>query len=356
MKKVLFLAFIAFTWYLAGMYRLASMMVLAIMELLFFLGMFFLCQYFKKHLQAGFRDSAQTAYQGIKAPCPIQATNSGKLPVSRFRIHVHCAYPWEDRGTKTAFIGSLDRRSTDNLQFYLEAPWCGLLTLSIEKADVFDYLSLFRARIALKSQMQIAVLPPKQAMHIAFGAGAVAEYSGFEPEVHPLAGNDYEEIRQLREYLPGDPYRLIHWNQSARTDTLWVKEYSQDRDEHVSLYLDFQSETEPTVQGIDAFFHLLSALILGLLQEKSLVHVRWGQPDGFLAEMPVQDAQDCDGLLIRLYGEDLTKRPEALVPSVGASDFCLDLELKLSWNGKMLFQFHPETFETELEQTVLHVS
>lgn len=37
-------------------------------------------------------------------------------------------------------------------------------------------------------------------------------YAGEGEERRLILGSGGEEIRQLREYAAGDPYRLIHWN------------------------------------------------------------------------------------------------------------------------------------------------
>ena len=50
------------------------------------------------------------------------------------------------------------------------------------------------------------------------------------------------EIRQLRKYMPGDLVKRIHWKQSARTDQLLVKEFQQEEEESVFLYLIFQGK------------------------------------------------------------------------------------------------------------------
>ena len=39
-------------------------------------------------------------------------------------------------------------------------------------------------------------------------------------------GNDPSEIFDIREYVPGDDIRSIHWKLSSKTDTLILKEAS----------------------------------------------------------------------------------------------------------------------------------
>jgi uncharacterized protein (DUF58 family) len=46
------------------------------------------------------------------------------------------------------------------------------------------------------------------------------------------------DFRDLREYEPGDDVRLIDWNVTARMDTPYVREYSEDRELTAWLLLD----------------------------------------------------------------------------------------------------------------------
>ena len=46
------------------------------------------------------------------------------------------------------------------------------------------------------------------------------------------------DFRDLREYEPGDDIRHIDWNVTARMDTPFVREYSEDRELTAWLLLD----------------------------------------------------------------------------------------------------------------------
>src|SRR3954466_4720361 len=52
-----------------------------------------------------------------------------------------------------------------------------------------------------------------------------------------LRGNG-TDFRDLREYQPGDDVRHIDWNVTARMDSLFVRQYSEDREVTAWLLLD----------------------------------------------------------------------------------------------------------------------
>lgn len=66
----------------------------------------------------------------------------------------------------------------------------------------------------------------------------------------------------VREYLPGDGLRSIHWPTSARKDRLMVKEFEQDPQADVWIFLDAHADTQahlpekPVVERIDQFWRL----------------------------------------------------------------------------------------------------
>jgi uncharacterized protein (DUF58 family) len=53
-----------------------------------------------------------------------------------------------------------------------------------------------------------------------------------------LVRGEGTDFRELREYQPGDDVRHIDWNVTARTDTLFVREYTEDRELTAWLLLD----------------------------------------------------------------------------------------------------------------------
>ena len=42
----------------------------------------------------------------------------------------------------------------------------------------------------------------------------------------------------LREYVPGDDLRRVHWRSSAKADTLLVRQYHESRSMHAAVVVD----------------------------------------------------------------------------------------------------------------------
>jgi uncharacterized protein (DUF58 family) len=58
------------------------------------------------------------------------------------------------------------------------------------------------------------------------------------PSEHAVAGTGADAVRAVRNYVPGDAARLVHWPTSARRGTLVVREHDPPANEGVALVVD----------------------------------------------------------------------------------------------------------------------
>lgn len=222
-------------------------MVLAIAECLLFVVMWGQSRYFRRHFRVEFAQERWVVRREGKAVCTIRTQYDGKLPLGRYRLRLIAEYAGKRRMKSPYIYGS----GEGELAIPLAPSHLGWLEVWVWRTEVFDYLALFPVRISYRERAYMAVLPPRRQMHVQkiLDTGM---YAG-EGEERRLTLGGGEEIRQLREYAAGDPYRLIHWNQTARTDVLWVKEYEPESEQSVVIYLDFFRHSSKQDIPLDAF-------------------------------------------------------------------------------------------------------
>lgn len=196
--------------------------------------------------------------------------------------------------------------------------------------------------------MEIAVLPLQRKMLFSFAADTNPESLGYEQTAPQLAGSDRNEIRQIRAYTPGDTYRTIHWNQSARTDTLLVKEYSREEDRRIRLSVDLTSPKKISVPAENAFYELLYALLLGLLADHLCPVVVWQSTEG-KQSCELTSENDCRTWLVRLYRESAQ---QDTLPQDAMEGLRFGRDLCLWYKGKPVVSFTVENYEAELEQSI----
>ncbi len=363
MKKLLFVLLILLTWYLAAMYYLVSLMTLAVAELLLLIAMFVVSKYLKRHLRVGFSGTILVMYKRQRTSCPVLIRNTGRLPAGKVRLRFRTAW-WEEEGEKSLFLYgnpaekeaaasevSADFRVSAVADIDIEAPWCGMLYVFVHRAQGFDYLSLFKTRIPAEGRLQAAVLPVGTRMNLRFSR-EFWNHPGYVEDARTVFGKGGGEIRQLREYLPGDSYRMIHWNQTARTDELWVKEQEPEQEPRVLLYLDFYPEKRRSPQELAAYFEVLFSLTAGLVREQLSVSVQWKERDGCSGGAAVNTLEDCRALLLKLYQNDIVLHGGADTAEEKTCGLCLNQDLELFSQGRKVFRFSVEHYEKELEQRV----
>lgn len=241
MKRFLFFLLILFTWYMAAMYRIQSLMALTVAEIILLFLLFFLARYLKKNFKARFCESRAILRKGEKTRIKKWTENSSVLPVGRCRLE----FIWNSEKIAKKFFweGSIDGKKRQEEELSLEFPLCGKLSISLIQKQVYDYLSLFKSRAKEGQRAEIFILPSVHSLSIEFSSEDTRESRGYEEGGIKPWGNG-GEIHQLREYMPGDLVKRIHWKQNARTDQLLVKEFQQEEEESMFLLLDLYDMQE----------------------------------------------------------------------------------------------------------------
>ena len=352
MKRMFFLSLSVFLFYLAGMYRYPALMILAVGQLLMALYLKIQAHVCSKRVRAGFCRKMATAVKGEPVSCGLSVGNQGKLPVGRLRFSIK--YGYGDRKKKKHLYGN----AGDKNNFSIRPLYCGVAELCLEKIRVYDYFFLSSVERKISDRMRIMVFPREREMKVCFSDAGKAG----EPE--DCVGVDFGQpgngqIRQIREYREGDSLKSIHWKLSARTDKLLIREYEGEAKGRTELFLDLEGYGEASLREKDAFYELLSALVLGLLRSRDSVFVWWRGEAVGEGGMDVTECSQCRELLAELYFildrdmpvERSPKRAGRQEKKQGIGErLSLDLQLRLSAGGREVFRFSRENLEMELQE------
>lgn len=166
------------------------------------------------------------------------------------------------------------------------------LTLFLLMAVMF--LLSFYLKRHMKDEMTVIAFPKQAGMNIE-NCGLLSGSEELPSGNSLLPGEDHDEIRQIREYREGDPIRHIHWNQTARSGKLWIREYEESKG-GIVLILDFPAGEQIPGDEADAFYTLVGAVITGIFAHVSVVHVRWKS-----GGMDICGSGQIRELFVRLY-------------------------------------------------------
>src|SRR5690606_26407538 len=95
-------------------------------------------------------------------------------------------------------------------------------------------------------------------------AGLVRDLEG--KTVKKLSDNDVA-FHALREYVPGDDRRYIHWKSTARTGTLMVRQFEETRRSHMLVALSTRLDDYASDEEFEAAVSVAASLGVQTLSE-----------------------------------------------------------------------------------------
>ncbi len=335
MKKLLCFMLLAATAVAAGMFRSSALLALAVALLGLYFFLFITARSNRKRLSAAFERKVACALVGEETVLRLTMHNTGMRGGLRAKVRLNMRYAGEKKERKRVIKGIAPKR-TGEISFTLCAPLCGALTLSVTRVWASDPLGIFAAGSRQASEMTVAVIPsPAQEVFETLWANGESPDEGEENRYGISWAQD--DIRQIREYRDGDPLRHIHWNQSAKTDRLWVKEYEGETYLRVGVRLDAEGLGALPPKMADAYIRAAACLTRALLMEIPSVLVVFGDAGG----IAVQGEEDCREMLLLLILASTGVQQEFLQPSADC-ELNLGADLRLLYNGKPVRTFRAE--------------
>lgn len=125
-------------------------------------------------------------------------------------------------------------------QFVVDMPVdrCGQIQITCTGAWVLDRLKLQRFPIDHFSGAGMIIYPDSVQLQVQLSKTSLGSprEDGF---LQNRKGNDLSEIYDIREYVPGDDIRAIHWKLSSKTDRMIVRQPSEPFHYNVVILPDF---------------------------------------------------------------------------------------------------------------------
>lgn len=199
-----------------------------------------------------------------------------------------------NRETKllTVHTGVAARREKQ-VQLTLCSDYCGRMKLSLVQVKLYDCFGLVGIPCKCCITGHIPVLPDTFAMEVrllptANSHGESELYSQERP------GSDLTETFQIREYVPGDSPRQVHWKLSSKFDRLIVRDPALPITHSVLVFWERTGESGDP-ERIDAQAEVVVSLCRSLLEASIPFTVGWNDTDRNLCIL--HDIPDMDALV-----------------------------------------------------------
>ncbi len=154
----------------------------------------------------------------------------------------------------------------------LLAPTRGLYTIGPLKVSVSDPFGLTRRVLPVAPAQPFTVLPRRAELGLPPSPGR-RDLDGMETD-RAVAGS--VTFHSLREYVPGDERRHVHWPTYARTNKLMVKQFEDTSQFRSVVILDCASSSYQRVEDFETAIEIAASLVESSLARGAPTELRIG--------------------------------------------------------------------------------
>lgn len=211
--------------------------------------------------------------RGSKVPFTVTFENKGVLVLLSVRARLYVADARGGIAGETTTVLTLGPRATCDVPFGVPFDHVGAFKAGLREVEVSDFLGLFRRTWASMEPSEVCVTPAVPDL----GAVRFSDESDEEaPRSLKAVLADSLDYAHVREYVPGDPLKTIHWKLSARSEHYLTRLYEKSTSPGVAVVIDFYAPGEDAREAME----LVDATV-----ETGLAVARYAQSRGMDAEV-----------------------------------------------------------------------
>lgn len=209
-----------------------------------------------------------------------------------------------------AFLGAFD---STKVPVSLLSTFCGTIGFDNATVRVYDFFGLTFRSIGMPAEGAVAVAPELRDAETVIKTAVLASPVGGDvsvSDIRPGTSADTQEVIAVREYMPGDNPRRIHWKLSQRYEQLWVREAPPSVSRSVLLLLETGVQEEsllPEPAVAEAMAVALLSISRTLCKLEIPHAVAWqDQRKGEFKLIEIKNQQDHDGLTVEILSSGCT--------------------------------------------------
>ena len=230
------------------------------------------------------------------ASLTYRISNPERYPVARITFQIRQENQMTGAFRERRVSATAGSRETVTAELSLQNSKVGTVVVSTNKIRVYDAFGLFVFRKSDLPDQAVIIYPDMRnvEVHMENPVENTGDGSRYSPD---RPGQDVSEIFALREYVPGDEIRKIHWKLSGKTDRTMVRDFSLPLNYSVFLLLELTRGSEELVDAQVEIFLALSRTLL----ENGISH-NMGWYDAAEERFNVEELDDFEELELAAAG------------------------------------------------------
>lgn len=193
----------------------------------------------------------------------------------------------------------LPPKKSQELTLKAGSNYAGRLKVRVEKVKIYDCFGLIGVGSKLDASAHMTVQPDTFEMAITLIPNI---HSNDESDLYSQdrIGNDLSETFQIRDYVPGDNPRQIHWKLASKFDRLIVRDPSLPIIQNVLVFWERTGESTD-LDAIDAQAEIIVSICKSLVDLSIQFTIGWNDTDRNLVILhEIKGMDDLIGIIPRL--------------------------------------------------------
>ena len=225
-----------------------------------------------------FRISMERAAQSGENPVVrVRIENPDIIPLAAVEAEVVCTNLRTGEADSYIIRNTPRPKSTQEIDLEVMPKNAGRYEIAVSSAVLTDPLQLSSRQIVCQDIEYVTVMPEQFDMQVSYASDAAMLESDRSSDSR--RGNDPGEVRAIREYVPGDPVRNIHWKLSEKTDKLLVKELGSPITDQFLVILDTAHEVSQIPAALETIASVFVSLAETIRQDSSGLSLGWTDPE-----------------------------------------------------------------------------
>lgn len=206
-------------------------------------------------------------YKGNTVDLRIDVKNMWIFPTGDIEVKIEVYYGDYKDKTKVITFNAMPF-SKKTFIHKIPAEYTGNMMIVVKKSRMLDFTRMFFLPISTKNMKSKTTIFPKPFV-ININGTQILNNELIESDEYDKhkKGSDKTEIFNIREYVPGDTVRDIHWKLSSKMDKCMVKEFSKPIANEIDLICELPSDTSSVnnMMAYDKIFEVAYSLGYNLL-------------------------------------------------------------------------------------------
>lgn len=280
-------------WYFRGYLNL----VIAAGMLVFLLYAVLSVHIVKRYLSLSIEVPSEYMKKDMAFTVKLKLENRCILPLVNCRICLRTGNVFIGQAVENDLVVPVRPYGAVVVEYPLRSAYVGKVEITAEKLVLEDLLFFHSVTIAVSDTKSVYVVPEGN-MDEEFSLNAF-ERGMNEVEESKLKGSDFSDVSQVREYVPGDAMKNIHWKLSAKKDVLMVKERLQMSSRKLLVVLSLEREPEADA---DQTIERLYAFGCFMIQNRVPVTLYWwSEKFGELRRETAESAEEWLQVMIHVF-------------------------------------------------------